>query len=634
MAMFSAREAITEMLPAVRRSHSQHNEQYTFMRSALASTSTRGDVPESQKDDDVPPAVVRLQTSLRHHARWEIISNQNLAAMVLTRIREDQGSNPGPAVLINVFRGFPKSLQANAAMGHGGRAVSLLTSHQGDPGSIPGRVTPDFHMWGSCRTMTLIGGFSRSSAISPSPSFRRYSTLTSITLIGSQELDVKSPPNIFTNLYKTVFFKLFTGSTPASKLRRRTAHAPHTANSPSRSADFVDSPLASPTTSQARSRSQTHLKSRNVSKQLSTAPLLVTPCIRHKKPSYTSRQHFRRSSPKLQPSVVVAHISLLTRPSAPPLLRHQRSRTAAPTNTGFGTVFTTACTTRYRLGAARVGNSRSFGRLPSKARSRAGTASRLSVVSPAVTLLLTCTTHNQMGNRRRFGGASFDIPKHQLLPCHQAVGKRVLLRYWIYKGCSRTYPFTDWLGTDLGSHWLLHAAKDFQLTGLPPSNRINLGELCLVDFCVSWRHNVSHTYPIGPLPQSVLTPMRGEVLLGGCQYVGCVRYERSSGVTKSVDFHMLTTHTKSYAAKSETLTSRYVGGVFSLSNKHADPMAQIWWDGHMRTYNKRRHVSVDADYGDNHGCYVLVGRIRQWHENLYAVLPRTNPIVIHTEVLS
>ncbi|KAJ8869012.1 hypothetical protein PR048_030558, partial [Dryococelus australis] len=42
-----------------------------------------------------------------------------------------------------------------------GSAVSLLASHHGDPGSIPGRVTPDFRTWESCRTMLLVDGFSR-----------------------------------------------------------------------------------------------------------------------------------------------------------------------------------------------------------------------------------------------------------------------------------------------------------------------------------------------------------------------------------------------------------------------------------------------------------------------------------------
>ncbi|KAJ8890509.1 hypothetical protein PR048_010018 [Dryococelus australis] len=57
--------------------------------------------------------------------------------------------------------------------GHGGCVVSLLASHQDDMGSIPGRVTPDFRMWKSCRTMPLVSGFSRGSPVSPTPSFLR-----------------------------------------------------------------------------------------------------------------------------------------------------------------------------------------------------------------------------------------------------------------------------------------------------------------------------------------------------------------------------------------------------------------------------------------------------------------------------
>ncbi|KAJ8880439.1 hypothetical protein PR048_016908 [Dryococelus australis] len=46
--------------------------------------------------------------------------------------------------------------------------------------------SPDFRKWESCRTMPLVTGFSRRS---PSPSF---------TLIGSQDIAVKSRPNLFT----------------------------------------------------------------------------------------------------------------------------------------------------------------------------------------------------------------------------------------------------------------------------------------------------------------------------------------------------------------------------------------------------------------------------------------------------
>ncbi|KAJ8896785.1 hypothetical protein PR048_002130 [Dryococelus australis] len=80
--------------------------------------------------------------------------------------------------------------------GHGGRAVSSLASHQGDPGSIPGRVIGFSHVG-----MPLVGGSSRGSPVSPAHSFRRCSMLTSIALIGSQCLDIWNYfPSIVNNL--------------------------------------------------------------------------------------------------------------------------------------------------------------------------------------------------------------------------------------------------------------------------------------------------------------------------------------------------------------------------------------------------------------------------------------------------
>ncbi|KAJ8874306.1 hypothetical protein PR048_025152 [Dryococelus australis] len=76
--------------------------------------------------------------------------------------------------------------------------VSLFASHQGDPGSISGRVTSDFRKWESCCMMPLVGRFSRRSPVSPTPSFRCCPATTSITLIGSEDHDVKSRPNIST----------------------------------------------------------------------------------------------------------------------------------------------------------------------------------------------------------------------------------------------------------------------------------------------------------------------------------------------------------------------------------------------------------------------------------------------------
>ncbi|KAJ8881639.1 hypothetical protein PR048_018125 [Dryococelus australis] len=58
--------------------------------------------------------------------------------------------------------------------------------------------SPDFCKWESCRTMLLVGGFSRRYPVHPAPSFRRCSIFTSITLVGSEDLSVKSCPNLFT----------------------------------------------------------------------------------------------------------------------------------------------------------------------------------------------------------------------------------------------------------------------------------------------------------------------------------------------------------------------------------------------------------------------------------------------------
>ncbi|KAJ8882079.1 hypothetical protein PR048_018567 [Dryococelus australis] len=63
---------------------------------------------------------------------------------------------------------------------------------------------PDFLKWESCRTMPLVGGFSRGSTVPLAHSFRCHSIFTSITLIGSQDLAVKSRSNIFAHPYHFV----------------------------------------------------------------------------------------------------------------------------------------------------------------------------------------------------------------------------------------------------------------------------------------------------------------------------------------------------------------------------------------------------------------------------------------------
>ncbi|KAJ8872158.1 hypothetical protein PR048_025760 [Dryococelus australis] len=76
----------------------------------------------------------------------------------------------------------------------------LLAFHKDEPGSIPGRATlSDFRTWKLCWTMPLISGFSRSFLFPSALAFRHRSILITITLIGSQDLAVKSRPELFTH---------------------------------------------------------------------------------------------------------------------------------------------------------------------------------------------------------------------------------------------------------------------------------------------------------------------------------------------------------------------------------------------------------------------------------------------------
>ncbi|KAJ8895256.1 hypothetical protein PR048_000581 [Dryococelus australis] len=72
--------------------------------------------------------------------------------------------------------------------------VRLPASHQGKLGSIPGGVPPppDSRMWESCRTMPLVGGFSRGSPSGAALYSPRF------IFISSQDLDVKSCQAVFT----------------------------------------------------------------------------------------------------------------------------------------------------------------------------------------------------------------------------------------------------------------------------------------------------------------------------------------------------------------------------------------------------------------------------------------------------
>ncbi|KAJ8896130.1 hypothetical protein PR048_001473 [Dryococelus australis] len=110
-------------------------------------------------------------------------------------LNNDRGNTTGscacrePAVDENLLVAYGDDFLPCAADIVVRRLVSLLASHQGDPGSIPDRATPYFLTWESCQTMSLVGVFSRGSPVSPAPPLRRCSILTSITLIGSQDID-------------------------------------------------------------------------------------------------------------------------------------------------------------------------------------------------------------------------------------------------------------------------------------------------------------------------------------------------------------------------------------------------------------------------------------------------------------
>ncbi|KAJ8895484.1 hypothetical protein PR048_000817 [Dryococelus australis] len=77
-------------------------------------------------------------------------------------------------------------------------ASSFTHPQQGEAGSIRGRIAPGFPNVGIVHTMLLVGGFSRGSPVSPTLAFRCF------TLIGSQDLDVKSCPNLFTHTLHSV----------------------------------------------------------------------------------------------------------------------------------------------------------------------------------------------------------------------------------------------------------------------------------------------------------------------------------------------------------------------------------------------------------------------------------------------
>ncbi|KAJ8888012.1 hypothetical protein PR048_007497 [Dryococelus australis] len=140
-------------------------------------------------------------TAPRPFQRAETDANSRASSLVkATRIRARSPACNRPILHAVIVFGsaFAVANYASATL------ISLerrLNPHwRGSPPAKANRVqspagSPDFRKWESCRTMPLVGGSSRRSSVSPTLSFRRRSICTSITLIGSQDLAVKSRPN-------------------------------------------------------------------------------------------------------------------------------------------------------------------------------------------------------------------------------------------------------------------------------------------------------------------------------------------------------------------------------------------------------------------------------------------------------
>ncbi|KAJ8865923.1 hypothetical protein PR048_033446 [Dryococelus australis] len=95
--------------------------------------------------------------------------------------------------------------------------VRLLASHLGKTGSIPGGVASPpphptvFRMWESCRTMVLVGGFSRGSPVSSRPCIPTllHTHLTSpASALKTSDVAEEIYSHFFTLLYKTSYFRI------------------------------------------------------------------------------------------------------------------------------------------------------------------------------------------------------------------------------------------------------------------------------------------------------------------------------------------------------------------------------------------------------------------------------------------
>ncbi|KAJ8873690.1 hypothetical protein PR048_024522 [Dryococelus australis] len=157
----------------------------------------RGVILPSVLCSDQRSGCYRLLTTLDHtvcYTSWRTLAQSSPFTVT---------ANNQCAVDIGMFahKTVETSLQVTELANYSGAAVAerLVRSHQGEKGVQSPAGSPDFRKWESCCAIPLVDWFSRGSPVSPAPSFRRRSILTSITLFGSQDLAFKSRLNLFTS---------------------------------------------------------------------------------------------------------------------------------------------------------------------------------------------------------------------------------------------------------------------------------------------------------------------------------------------------------------------------------------------------------------------------------------------------
>ncbi|KAJ8865951.1 hypothetical protein PR048_033474 [Dryococelus australis] len=92
------------------------------------------------------------------------------------------------------------------------RKIAGKSSHQGEPDSIPGRITPDFRKWGSWRTIPLVGGFFLGDLPFPPPLHSGVAPHSHrFTLIGSLKTSLSRAAQIssLTHVMHGVIFQRF-----------------------------------------------------------------------------------------------------------------------------------------------------------------------------------------------------------------------------------------------------------------------------------------------------------------------------------------------------------------------------------------------------------------------------------------